>query len=259
MDRLKGKFILIGKEERLGRLLVCVSINGKMCATTVGRAGFVPSSVSRCLPAEEKAHCRIDIDQNGAMKLTNLKPQNVTYVNGMEIRSKCIDTDSVVALGKDLFEIDMQSIMDTVLKMMDKIIPPTPLEFDITHLEQVWEEYEQSIEAIQKNQQQRARRRLLPIMLSSVSGLAVPLFATLVSASTLYVTVPIAAVSFLLYILIYREKDTSIEERKEAGNLLIERYVCPNDDRCGHFLGFQPYKVLRQNKRCPYCGCYWKS
>ena len=95
MDRLKGKTILIGKEPGQGRLLV--SVSGK---TAVGASNSVPNSVSRCKVAEGVAHAKITVDQSGNMVLTNMKTENVTYVNGSEIASKRILPSNTVELGK---------------------------------------------------------------------------------------------------------------------------------------------------------------
>lgn len=253
MERLKGKTILIGKEPGQGRLFVCVAVNGQPKAAAIGHPGSVPNCVSRCKPAEGVAHCKIEVDPSGNMILTNLKPQNVTFVNDAEIMSKRIDASSRVALGKDKFPVPLSAVVEVAKKLVPSSPPPAQ-EFSIRHLEKVWNEYEESLETIQRRQQQMGKRRMLPIMIGSASGIAAPIFATLVATASLYVTVPIAFVSFLIYMKNYREKDTSIEDRKTANNFFIDNYVCPNP-ACRHFMGNQPYKILKQNKKCLYCGC----
>lgn len=253
MDRLKGKTILIGKEPGQGRLFVSVIINGQPKTAAMGQPGSVPNCVSRCIPAEGVAHCKIEVDHSGNMTLVNLKSQNVTFVNGTEILSKRIDVSSVVALGKDRFSISLFDIIEVAKKIVP--LPSVPAqELSIRHLESVWNEYEEALETIQRRQQQMGKRRMLPIMVGSASGIAAPIFATVVATASLYITVPIAAVSFLIYMKNYREKDTSIEDRKTANNRFMDHYVCPNP-QCRHFMGYQPYKILKQNKKCPYCGC----
>ena len=104
--------------------------------------------------------------------------------------------------------------------------------------------------------QDRSKKRMLPIVIGSASGLIAPVFALVSGTSTLFVTIPIAIISLSIYLKLLIEKDTSIEDRKSAQDKLIDNYVCPHDD-CRHFLGSQPYKVIRQNKKCPYCGKPW--
>ena len=88
IENLKGKTILVGKEPGNGRLFVSVKINGQPKTAAIGEMNSVPNSVSRCKPAENTAHCKIEVDATGNLIVTNLKPQNVTYVNGAEIVSK---------------------------------------------------------------------------------------------------------------------------------------------------------------------------
>ncbi len=253
MQRLKEKTILIGKEPSQGRLLIAMKLNGQYKVAALGAAGSVPNSVSRCNPAEEIAHCKIVTDANGSMTITNLKPQNMTYVNGSEILAKKITMESSVALGKDMFQIDLAAVMDAALKLVSSV-PPPPV--SIKHLETVWSEYESTNEAIAQRQQEKGRRRMLPMIIGSVSGLVAPLLAAVSSSSTLFVTAPISIISFVIYFKIYNEKDTTLEERKAAQDALIDNYVCPHE-HCRHYVGQQPYKVLRQNKKCPYCGGGW--
>ena len=115
----------------------------------------------------------------------------------------------------------------------------------IAPLEAVWNEYERRKEAIAKKQLDRGRKRLLPMIIGAVSGILAPILGTL-GTGTLFITVPIAVVSLLIYIRMFSEKDTSIEDNKAAQDYLIDNYICP---KCGHFLGNTPYKVLRQNKK----------
>ena len=127
-------------------------------------------------------------------------------------------------------------------------------------MERIWNDYETEIDRIVKQQQDVAKKRMLPIMVGSLSGVASPLLATLVAVNTLYITVPVAAISFGLYFINYRKKDTSYEDRKAATERLTERYVCPN---CHRFLGNISYKLLKnqirspkdQKMHCTGCGC----
>ncbi len=252
MDRLKGCTILIGREHAQGRLLVALSGSDK--TAIVGAAGSVSGSVSRCKPAENTAHCKIEIDSSGTMVLTNLKPQNVTYIDGVQVESKRITDSSSILLGQDKYVLDLPLLLNTAIKLAAEAkAASSSNEYSISHLEDVWNEYEGAMEAIQRRQQLLGRRRLLPIMIGSASGLIALVCAT-IKISSLYITLPITAISFIIYLIIYLKKDTSIEDRKEATDCLYDNYVCPNP-HCNHFMGNQPYRILRQNKKCPYCGC----
>ncbi len=253
LDDLNGKAILIGKEPGQGRLCISVVVNGKPLAAVMGTPGCVPSCVSRCKPSEGMAHCKIEVDPSGKMTLVNLKPQNVTYVNDVEIESKRINPYSSITLGRDKYAIDLDAVLRTAVKLADSV-PQPPKEYSIKHLEKIWDEYELALDKIQRYQQNKARRRLVPIMVGFASTILAPIFATTLTLSSLYVTLPIAAISFILYIKLYMEKDSSFEDKKKATNQFQDNYVCPNP-QCRHFMGYQPYKILKQNKKCLYCGC----
>lgn len=244
MERLKGKTILVGKEPGQGRLLVAVQ--GK--AAAIGSPGCVPNCVSRCKPTENVAHAKIAIDQNGNITLTNMKDQNVTFVNGSEIASKRINQSGTVELGKDRFSVSVPLILEIAKQIVGG------MKFNITHLSGVWDRYEQEIDRIAQQQQETGKKRMLPIMVGSLSGVASPILATLVAVNTLYITVPVAAISFGLYFINYKKKDTSYEERKAATEKFTDEYVCPNPE-CNKFLGNLSYKLLKKqySMQCPYC------
>ncbi len=252
MDRLKGCTILIGREHAQGRLLVALSGSGR--ATLIGAAGSVPGSVSRCKPAENTAHCKIEIDSSGTMVLTNLKPQNVTYIDGVQVESKRISDSSTVLLGPDKYVLDLPLLLNTAIKLATGAkATSSSNEYSIMRLEEVWDEYERAMEDIQRRQQLLGRRRMLPIIIGSASGL-IALVCAAIKISSLWFILPITATSFIIYLVVYLKKDTSIEDRKEATDRLYDNYVCPNP-HCKHFMGSLPYKILRKNKKCPFCGC----
>ena len=50
--------------------------------------------------------------------------------------------------------------------------------------------------------------------------------------------------------------DVMEEVTEEITEEFQKKYVCPNKKKpCNHFLGNVPYNILRQNTKCPYCGC----
>ncbi len=261
MEKLNGRTILIGRDPTQGRLLVALQGNGK--SVTVGTPASVPNSVSRCKPAENAAHCKIEVGQSGTMVLTNLKPANVTYVNGMQVESKKIDNSSIIALGSDKYPIDLNLVLTAAGKLVENSTPPSAKTFSIKHLEKVWDNYESTIEEIQRKQQSRGNRRLLPIMLGSVSTIVSGVFAALGNqfrGTGLYFTIPIAVISFLIYFISFSQKDTSIEDRKKATEKFQDSYICPNPD-CGKFLGNMGYKLLKRqySMQCPYCKCKYEE
>lgn len=253
---LFGKVILIGKEPGQGRLLIAVDDK----TVSIGSPDSVPNSVSRCIVEKRMAHASISIDAQGEMLLRNLKEQNVTFVNGTEVDSKLISPTSTIELGKDRFKIDLLTIIESAKGLVtlsnDDKKTGKPQKYSISHLQGVWDTYESELDRIALQQQEAARRRLLPIMVGSLSGVASPILATLVAVNTLYLTVPVAAVSFGLYLFNYKKRDTSYEERKVATERFTDEYVCPNP-KCNKFLGNISYKLMKRqfSMQCPHCKC----
>ena len=256
MIDLNGMTILIGKEPGQGRLMVSTKINGQVRSAFIGNAGSVPDCVSRCRPAEDIAHCKIEASLDGTMVLVNLKPQNVTYVNGREIVSKKIPADSRVELGRDRYRINIGNVLDSVRNIAGAQQPQQPLqqsplqaksvkEYSILPLKKIWDTYNDEIFDLQKRQ----------TVLSTLVGMAAkhmglqPEF----SAALSYTMYAIAAV-VLFYGLFRTITDKSLEQKMKITEKFQDNYVCPNPD-CRHFMGNQPYKILRQNSCCPYCKC----
>lgn len=247
MELLKGLTILIGKDPQGDRLMIEFPIDGKPQSVAVASYSRVPNTVSRCL-GKGVAHASLTIDAAGrSMTLANLKEQNHTYVNDVEIVTKRIAATDRIGLGPDRYPV---RIADVLAAAEAEIMKGS---VSILHLEKVWDKYETTIEEIAAKAQERGRKRLIPIILGSFAGIMAPILSQAVGTVSLFFTIPVAIVSFVFYLTIYKEKDTSVADRKEANNELIKNYVCPNE-QCHRYLGAQNYKVLRQWPKCPYCG-----
>lgn len=263
-DKLNGKTILIGKESgQSRRLQISINLNGRTMIGFLGEPGSVPSCVSRCRPEAGVAHCKIFVDENGMMLLTNLKEENVTYVNGTEIISKRITKDSDVSLGKDMYHLDMHKLLDLASKLVGQTIAVTSLqqeknEFSILPLKEVWESYENEDFAIKKRQKNLGviKSMYMPcVILSTLLGYLTRYFGLGETASHIVSYIMYGAAIILLFYGLYKTiTDKSLEESKNIRERFQSRYVCPNPE-CRHFMGQQPYSILRQNRSCPYCKC----
>ena len=248
-ERLKGLTILVGKEPLVSNLCVSFSLNGVQKVVTLGEKGSVPKTVSRCKPNDGMAHCKIVIDQKGNMTLHNMKEENVTFVNGVEIESKRIAMDSQVKLGANLFEINVKAILEAVSKALGSI-PKPPKEYSIKHLEEVWETYHSSLLRIRTRQKNIGLLRSIPMIFSMLGGLIM----AFVGPEYRYIPMifTIIAVVVMIYGFYRSLTDKSIEETEKLTEYFQNNYVCPNEE-CQHFMGNQPYNVIRKNKTCPYC------
>lgn len=249
IDNLKGKTILIGKESGNGRLLVSVRINGQPKFTTIGEVNSVPNSVSRCKPVENTAHCKIEVDTTGNIIVTNLKPQNVTYINGTEIISKKVKKDGIIELGKDHFSIRVSTIVEIASKIVASVCPPPPEEYSIKNLKKVWDDYNSQMKMIKIRQRNIGLLSSIPMAFSMLGGL---IAGTVPEIRTFALILTGIALLILLIGLYLRFTDNTIEKTEEITEEFQRKYACP---KCGHFMGSHPYNILRQNKKCHYCGC----
>ena len=268
MDALKGKTILIGKEPVQGRLLISIVIDGQCQNATIGNINSVPNCVSRCIPSEGVAHCKITIEANGSMIITNMKPHNTTYVNGNEIISKNIYPNSQITLGVDKYPINIDKILDAAEKLVNKN------EFSINPLEKIWNTYDNDLYNLQKKQKRLAllNRLYMPctFLSGAIGGAAQLINSEKTSESTKQIIASIginsevinvisgimfAIAAIILFYGLYKSlSDRSIEERRLIAETFQSQYICPNP-KCHRFLGNIPYNILRQNTNCPHCKC----
>ena len=252
MNKLKDKEILIGREPERGRLLVAMDIKGQMKFGTIGEIGSVPVGVSRCKPTEKAAHCILKIGKEGELILTNGNPKNVTYVNGVSIEAKSINCDGNIALGNDRHMLNLDAIIELAKQLVNDG------GYSISHLNDIWEVFDSELYELQKKQKSLALMKSLYMPCTVLSTMAGFAFKQLgLSEGTT------ETVSFIMYLIaavvlfygLYRTyTDHSLEERKQIEQKYQDEYVCPH---CKHFLGFQAFRILRQNKNCPYCKCKW--
>ena len=243
IEKLKGKTLLVGKDPAVDQLRI--SLAGQPQSTVVCRHGSVPNSVTRCRPGEGRAHAEISIDDDGMIRLTNLNPRNVTYVNDVEIESKIISISDSITLGRDRFPIDLPLVVETACDMINTNSPKT---YDITHLKDVWEN-------MQENKKQIHNRQKRINIIRSGCGLF-----TMGAMPCIYFFGPLGylltGIGFAgsLYSFIGLKNDDTPEVMERLTEDFQDHYVCPS---CNKFLGMISYKLLKRqySMHCPHCKC----
>ncbi len=242
MDNLKGRTLLIGREEVEGHLMVAVDGAAGGWQTTVVPEPLPPHTVSRCKPKANTAHCKIEISPSSDMMLTNMNAHNVTRVNGNEVATKHITPESKIELGSDSYALPLK----TVLSAASKLLP-----YSLAPLEAVWDAYHDGQIEIKKRQRKvNLLRSIAPIFTlgSAVVTTFLPANLRIIGMVPTFLGLIVFIISFFM-----TAKDKSIEEEEKLKAVFLENYVCPNPE-CRHFMGNHPYKILKQNKKCPYCG-----
>lgn len=259
MERIKNKTILIGKDPSEGRLLVAIA-GGKVAA--IGAPGSVPASVSRCRLAENIAHAKITVDNNGNMILANMKPQNVTFVNGSEVVSKRITSDTRVELGKDRFNVNLPLVIDTAVKLASLINSnsssqqqqqqPQPQKevqtYNIKHLERVWNEYHNSLKEL------RAKQKKINLIRSGCGIFTMCAMPCIFFLGPVGYALTGVGIIGNIYSFVGLKNDNTPEEQEKLTEEFQDSYVCPNPD-CNKFFGNTSYRLLKKqySMKCPYC------
>ncbi len=269
---LNGTTLLIGKEPEKGCLLVAVCRNGHIVrAFTMGSAMSLPASVSRCLPQQGVAHCKVDIDTQGMMTMTNLKWQNVTYVDGTDIQMPVIINEYYkrIELGRDRYQLNLNALLATASKMIGGNggngggSGPEQPEFSIAFLKRVWDDYDRQLMELQMAERKKANMSRLGGILSML-GMLLAVLPSMTDKVNIPDWVRFSMIGLALIIGIYtfvssiRASDSFAVKKHKLDDQLYVRYVCPNP-KCHHFMGMQPFVVIRQNKVCPYCRCKYSK
>lgn len=246
--RLIGKKIYIGREPGNARLKLLMQVGGVMKETTIGENNSVNGAVSRCLDAG-RAHCCIEVCQDGRLKLTNMNESNLTSVQGRYIESKAFSLQPLpeVILGSENYVLDLNAVLKAASCLL-------PQDFDIRPLETVWNDYEDKIKSIKLKREKFSAISSVTGILSTL-GMVCLFIPGLGTFRILFVLLSLVlAVIFFVYR--FKAPERNMKEDEEIKNKLISDYVCPNPN-CKHFLGTTPYIILSQNRACPYCKGKW--
>lgn len=235
--------IIIGRDSNSNKLALLV--DGKR---GIDSSVILPLCVSRLKPEENLGHCCISIRKDN-IRIINMNPQNVTYVDGEEIvDSVKIDIHSIIELGVDQYRINIK-------KLLNKIgyIPPV----SIKHLKRIWEKYDRAILKLQVEQQKAANQQKLQGLISQASVLCVIIPSVIPSIpipGIVRVILVIGAMALGIYFYIKGTKTEGsfVVKKREIDERFKDDYVCP---KCGYFFGFTPYENLTYKKNCPNPDC----
>ena len=257
--------ILIGKEPSEGRLEIAVQQRaGKFVRGFLGTPGSVPNTVSRCKAEEGIAHASISIDGSGKMTITNMKPQNITWVNGNEVESKIINNNASIALGRDKFAIDLAKVLELATKLstapvacgqqksgcsVGGVTPPAPpRQFNIKHLERIRKDYDNGLKQLGEKQR---KINLVRAGCGMFTVLTVPLSSVMGPIAYVFTAIGVLGNVYSFWGL---KNDNTAEERERLTEEFQDNYCCPNP-QCNKFLGNYSYRLLKRqfSMKCPHC------
>ena len=227
------KEVIIGRDGQTGKLRLTV---GNQTAT-FGNNDSVPRSVSQ-------KHASLTIGDDGTLILTNLNPENDTFVYHRAVERKRISEGDRIVLGGDYYRLGWDILKPFIPKMAD-----------ISGLEQVWKDYQGERLRIQIRERRFNALRsatglitMFAVVLGAFTGRDNPLFMAL------YIVA--AVISLIFFFFAFRASSKIPMQQNQLTEETKHRYKCP---ACGALLTLQDYDMLRQTKGCPHCGVAWKK
>ena len=221
--------IIIGRNAETGQLKVTIGQQTK----SVGLNNSVPKTVSR-------VHCSLTPEEGGVFRLKNLKTQNVTYVNGLGVENKIVNKNDVVELGEERYPLRWELIDSAIPKM-----------YDITHLEAVWNGYNEEVLSL-TIKQNRFNAIKAGTGLITTLGLGATAAGLIKGQTNAYFYAVAGILSLAFLVKTYIDGAKVPKEKQRLLEKFQHEYICPNP-KCGHFLGNQPYDQLKLLEACPYC------
>lgn len=221
--------VIIGRDANTSQLDITIGQQ----VFRLGSIGSVPMTVSR-------KHCRIVIGDDSSWTTENIKAENSTYVNGIQIEKKAITQNDIITLGSDKYRLDLKAISNVV----EKVMPKTA---DIQPLKKVWEDCEQ-----ENLKQVIAERRFNALRgATGIVTMTAIVLAMFLGHNIYYVGAYCFAILLVLLFTIkaYRDSSRNPLRKKEVTSEFRKKYVCPN---CGHHFSMS-YDELSLYDACPWC------
>ena len=221
--------IIIGRDPESSQLKVVVGQQSK----SVGPPNAVPKSVSRM-------HCSLTTEEGGLFRLKNLKMQNVTFVNGVEVENKLVNKNDVVELGTERYRLSWDLVDQAIPKM-----------YDITHLEKVWDDFNNATLALSIKQNKFNAIKAGTGLITTL-GLGASAAGLIKGQTNAYFYAAAGILSLIFLIKTYIDGSKVPKERQRLQEKFQHDYICPNP-RCGRFFGNQAYDQIKLFDQCPYC------
>lgn len=244
--------VIIGRDAERSCLKYEVKDGPRKGYYMIGAYGSVPRTVSR-------DHLKLTIDGN-SYRIENLKADNCTFADGLQVFSKVVKPNSRIELGRDrAFLLPLEEIIMKVSGKMPPValvdpVPPNGT-VSLAPLEKVWLSYKAEREKIFADRDEKAKKyrimSSLRLALLGVSSIA----AVIIEDSTLRTICAGAAAVVGIIALISALNQggdpiqillTKLDEKYKT------RYCCPC---CGKPFKYKPFDELVYVKVCSSCKC----
>ncbi len=229
---------VIGRQHGTNCLLMIIQGQGYPLSNN----GTVPKTVS-------SSHCKLTVDNNGIWKLSNIKAELDTFVDGLQIDTKQVTPNSRVELGANHFVLNMHKVE----AIINNIMPPV---FSLRPLEQIWKEYDEKKMHMQNKEMKIANFQRLQGALS-MSAMLLGFIPDL--GIFRWIIIGLALLIAVFFFIRGSQVSNSLPMKlKKLNEEFEEKYICPNPN-CPRFLGYRPYNQLQYDKGCPHCQCRYTN
>lgn len=223
-------------------------------------------------PNVSREHCRLRDNGDGTYTLENVSSLG-TMVDGRKVVKATVKPNTLIQLSpnttvrvSDLLPLQGASAspagqaqgaaQQAAPKPAAAAPGAAPVEtVSILPLQAIWNEYHNTQMEIKQRQRLVGQLRGASPIFTMGSGSIAALAKSMEWGSGilgLTTTLTVIGLILMIYSFVKGYKDDSIEATERATDLFQHKYVCP---KCGHFMGNQPYHLIRQNKACPWCKC----
>lgn len=230
----------------------------------IGRNGTQKTKITD--PSVSREHCKVTVNEDGTYTIENLS-QNGTKVDGQDIIRAKATLNSRIQLGQSFSAtlVELLGVPSASTKASkttsdnpsntsaSQTSRPKPKQevktFNISHLRDVWENFNQT------NLEMAAKQRQVNL---TRTGLGI---FTMCAMPTIFFFGPVGyaltAVGVLgnIYSFVGMKNAETPEQRQQRQDEFDDAWVCPNPE-CGHSIMAKNYKLLARNfQSCPYCKC----
>lgn len=222
----------------------------------IGRAGNQKTPISDRTVSHK--HCKVTPNGDGTYTIENLS-QAGTKIDGQEIIRAKAGLHSRIQLGQTFSAtlVELIGVPETDKRPQTQPkAPQSPPQkemptFDISHLRQVWDSFNQTNIQMADAQRKAGLVRGGGIIFTTGGGL----IATLTAIPVLGIVFSVIGIVSIIYSFNGMRKSETAAERQERRDAFELEWVCPNPD-CRKPLPPKSYRVLvRTYKECPYCKC----
>ncbi|MEE1176597.1 MAG: FHA domain-containing protein [Paludibacteraceae bacterium] len=223
-------------------------IVGRGRSVATQRIEILDSTVSR-------EHCWLTDNGDGTYTLLNKSTQG-TFVNGIQVVKTTVTPNTYIKLSNTTtVKVADLLPLDVVQSVPQSNSNPTP-EFSIKELQIVWKKYEDAKRELGHKQHNIGLLFRVPFIFTALSAI----LSAIIPDDYRIFTIVLTVISSLITVYGYMQQKSFVyqDEMNKLNEKMIDDYICTNP-QCRRHLGIQNYKILRQNTKCPYCGCKWTT